>query len=128
MADLLLVEDDDDVAGLVEIFLAREGHRVRRACNGERALALLDERLPDLVVLDVEMPVLDGPSMVTRMLVEDAGRERIPVLLVSGVVDLPRVAQRVGTPYALAKPFAPTALLALASKALHERRPPTPVH
>ena len=82
--------------------------------------------MPDLVVLDVEMPVLDGPGMVTRMLVEDAGRERIPVVLVSGVVELSSVAERVGTPYALAKPFDPTALLALASQALRERRPPAP--
>ena len=126
MADVLLVEDDDDVAFLIEVFLEEDGHRVRRARNGEQGLALLDERLPELVLMDVEMPVLDGPGMAARMLVEDAGRERIPVVLVSGAVELSSVAERVGTPYALAKPFEPNALLALASRALHERRVPTP--
>lgn len=126
MADLLLVEDDDDVALLIELFLEDAGHHIRRARNGAQGLALLSEALPDLVVMDVEMPVLDGPSMAARMIVADAGRELIPLLLVSGAIGLPAIAERVGTPYALAKPFDPNALLTLAERALRERRAPKP--
>jgi len=126
MADVVLVEDDDDVAFLMELFLEREGHCVRRAPDGEKGLELLEDHLPELVVMDVEMPLLDGPGMAARMLVEDAGRERIPILLVSGAIGLDPIAERAGTPYALAKPFDPTELIALTSKALVERRPPAP--
>jgi CheY-like chemotaxis protein len=126
MADVLVVEDDDDVALLMELFLEDAGHRIRRARDGEQGLVRLSEGLPDLVIMDVEMPVLDGPSMAGRMMVADAGRELIPVVIVSGAVGLPDIAERVGTPYALAKPFDPSALLALAARALRERRPPHP--
>jgi DNA-binding response OmpR family regulator len=127
MADVLVVDDDDDVGFLIQVFLEREGHRVRWARDGEKGLAVLDEALPDLVVLDVEMPLLDGPGMAAQMLIENLGRERIPILLVSAAVGLPDVARRVGTPYALAKPFDPAALAALVAKALRERRAPTPI-
>ena len=126
MADLLVVDDDRDVADLMVAFLELEGHTVRCAHDGEKGLALLAERLPDLVVLDVEMPLLDGPGMATRMLVENCGKETIPILLVSGAVDLAAIAERVGTPYSLAKPFDPAALIALSALALRERRPPAP--
>jgi CheY-like chemotaxis protein len=126
VADVLLVEDDDDVAFLMALFLEEDGHQVRRARDGERGLELLAEHLPDLVILDVEMPLLDGPGMAARMIVADAGRERIPVVLASGAVGLPAIAERVGTPYALAKPFEPSELLALTAQALEARRAPTP--
>jgi DNA-binding response OmpR family regulator len=126
MADVVLVEDDDDVAFLMALFLEEDGHQVRRAPDGERGLALLSEHLPDLIVLDVEMPLLDGPGMAARMIVEDAGREQIPIILASGAVNLSAVAERVGTPYVLAKPFEPSELLALTARALEERRAPTP--
>lgn len=128
MADILIVEDDEEVAFLVEMFLEAEGHHVRRAGNGEEGLARLSEgrRLPDVVVTDVEMPLLDGPDMAAQMLVENVGRERIPLVVVSGIVGLPQVARRIGTPYYLAKPFAPNDLLALVGRALREGRYPHP--
>ena len=64
---------------------------------------------------------------VHRMLVHDAGEERIPILLVSGRDDLPEVAARMGTPYCLAKGSRDygTALLAILERALRERRAPS---
>lgn len=127
MAEVLVVEDDEDIALLIELFLARAGRHVRRGRNGEEGLVLMAEALPDVVVLDIEMPLLDGPGMAARVLVDDAGRERVPIVLVSGAVGLPAIAERVGTPYSLAKPCEPLALLALVAKALAERRFPQPV-
>lgn len=125
MADLLLVDDDRDVTEVLAEFLEAEGHHVRVASNGKEGLKLLHEHLPDLVLLDVEMPVLDGPRMAYRMFVEDAGRERVPILFLSGVSDLHRVAARVGTRYYLTKPFTLEALLKALDRALHERAAPT---
>ncbi len=105
MAKILIVDDDVDVAELLSSLLEARGHEVRRAADGHEGLRLLEEELPDLLILDVEMPQLTGPDVVYRMIVHDAGMEDIPVLLVSGVVGLSSVAERVGTPYFVGKPF-----------------------
>jgi DNA-binding response OmpR family regulator len=126
MADVVVVDDDESVAEAVADILVAEGHVVRIAENGERGLKLLADRLPDLIVLDVEMPVLSGPQMAQRLLIEDAGKEHIPVLLLSGVMNLSDVAARVGTPYALPKSCEMRELLDLVDRALRERIAPTP--
>ncbi len=124
MADLLIVDDNVDLAALIEMLLTGEGHRVRVAHDGEEGMRALDGRVPELVILDVDMPVLDGPGMAYRMLVEDCGRELIPIVLLSGTIDLAAVARRVGTPYVLPKPCDPERLLQTVARALVERTPP----
>ncbi len=126
MANLLIVDDNVDLAGLLEVLLTAEGHRVRVAYDGEAGMRALDESLPEVVILDVDMPVLDGPGMAYRMLVEDCGRELIPIVLLSGTVDLAAVARRVGTPYTLPKPCDPDRLLRMIARTLAERTPPRP--
>jgi CheY-like chemotaxis protein len=126
MADILVVDDNVDLAQLVELLLVSENHRVRVAHDGEAGMVALAAGLPDVVVLDVDMPVLDGPGMAYRMLVEDCGREMIPIVLLSGSVDLAAAARRVGTPFVLRKPSDPEWLLAMVRRALTERTPPSP--
>lgn len=127
MSDVLIVDDDDDVAELVAIVLEADGHRVRRAVDGRDGLRLLrDGALPDAIVLDVEMPRLTGPEMAYAMFVHDAGLENVPIVLVSGVVGLKDVARGVGTPYFLAKPVAAAELRRTLRRALRERRAPVP--
>jgi DNA-binding response OmpR family regulator len=125
MADLLLVDDDTDIADTLAEFLREEGHSVRVAASGEEGLRMLDQGLPDAVLLDVEMPVLDGPRMAHCMFLRDVGREQVPILFLSGVADLDRIAARVGTPYYLPKPFSLDLLLPLVDRALRERAAPT---
>jgi DNA-binding response OmpR family regulator len=127
MADLLIVDDDRDMAELLGEALAHHGHQVRFAHDGMDGLRELATRWPDAVLLDVEMPLLDGPQMAWQMFVRDRGLETIPIILLSGVVDLERVAARVGTPYFLAKPYALGAVRALCDRALTERTAPEPV-
>jgi len=124
MASLLVVDDDVDLADLLAELLAQEGHEVRLARDGEDGLARLAERHPDVLLLDVEMPQLDGPGMAYRMVVHDCGMEEIPIVLVSGVADLREVARRVGTPYFVSKPFQMPTLLRVLNQALEERTPP----
>jgi CheY-like chemotaxis protein len=79
VSHLLLVDDDNDVVELFAEFLRGEGHQVRTASTGEEGLvALRAAPLPDLLVLDVDMPVLGGPGMAHKMLVHDAGEEKVP--------------------------------------------------
>ncbi|MCU1281389.1 MAG: response regulator [bacterium] len=126
MADILIVDDDRDVAWVLEQLLELQGHVTRAAHDGEQGLKSLNERSPDLVILDVEMPVLDGPAMAYQMFVHNCGMEDIPIVLLSGVFNFEAVARRVGTPYFLPKPFEPTELLRLISRALVERAQPRP--
>ncbi|NVB77855.1 MAG: response regulator [Kofleriaceae bacterium] len=126
MAEVLIVDDDLDIADVTAEVLALDGHVVRVARNGEEGLAEVTKRFPDLIVLDVEMPVLTGPEMATRMLVIDCGREKIPIVLSSGVRELPGVANKVGTPYFIAKPFNVSSLRTLVTRAANERTPPRP--
>jgi DNA-binding NtrC family response regulator len=127
VAEVVLVDDDEDVAWALQQLLEIAGHTVRVAHDGEEGLLLLQQRLPDLAILDVEMPLLDGPSMAYRMFVHNCGLENIPIVLVSGVLDLPGVAARVGTPYFSAKPFDPAEMMSLVDRALTERALPRPV-
>ena len=125
MAHILVVDDDYDIVEGFKDLLQDEGHFVRTARTGEEGLAQLRAApLPQLVVLDVEMPVLGGPAMAHQMLLHDAGEEKIPVLLMSARLDLGEIAERMGTPYFLHKPSNIDELLALIDRALHERISP----
>jgi len=127
MADLLIVDDDSDLADLLAETLRAEGHAVRVAHDGREGLRRSDEQPPDLVLLDVEMPRMSGPGMAHQLLLHDCGLEKVPIVLVSGLVDLPRIAELVGTPYFLPKPYDAEAILEVVERALAERVPPMPL-
>ena len=125
MAHLLLVDDDDDIVELFARFLRSAGHEVRSASTGEEGLqALQAAPLPDLVVLDVDMPVLGGPGMAHKMLLHDAGEESIPILLMSAREDLPQIAAQMGTQYFLRKPADSALFLEILDRALREHCAP----
>ena len=124
MADILLVEDDKDLAWAFQQLLDIDGHTVRIANDGEAALRLLKERAPNLVVTDIEMPILDGPGMAYRIFIEDSGLEEIPIVVLSGFPELERVAKEIGTPYFVSKPFNIDNVLALIDRALVEKTIP----
>lgn len=124
MADLLIIDDDLDSADVLSAAMTLQGHDVRVGYNGQEGMRLVKERLPDLVLLDVEMPIMNGPGMALAMLIHDMGLEKVPVILLSGVPDLGGVARRVGTPYFLGKPYRLAAITALVNRALHERFAP----
>jgi CheY-like chemotaxis protein len=126
VADILVVEDDADIATLLDGIISDLGHEVRIARNGEVGLDSLAERLPDLVIMDVEMPLLSGPDMAERMFVHNLGRENIPIVIASASPALPEIAVRVGTPYFLGKPFSTEELARLIARALREQVLPRP--
>ena len=106
--------------------LQAAGHEVREASNGREGLDLVAQRPPDLALLDVEMPVLNGPEMAHGLFLRNFGFEKIPIILLSGIVGLQEVAEVVGTPYFLAKPYSPGALLRMVDWALREKIAPRP--
>ena len=125
MAHLLLVDDDDDIVEALGDLLRGEGHDVHSASTGEEGLVVLRASpLPDVLVLDVDMPILGGPGMAHKMLLHDAGEEMVPIILMSGREDLSGIAKEMGTRYVLKKPPTLAAFLAVLDRALRERLPP----
>ncbi|HEX8235388.1 MAG TPA: response regulator [Abditibacteriaceae bacterium] len=75
---VLVVEDDDNQRSLYEEELNDEGYRVLTAPDGREALKILQSEKPDLVVLDVNMPVMDGLDTLSQMLEHD---NKMPVII-----------------------------------------------
>jgi DNA-binding response OmpR family regulator len=78
---ILVAEDDEDILELVVFDLEDEGYEVVTARDGEQAITLALERQPDLVLLDVAMPGLDGYEVTRRLRADDSTRATPVVLL-----------------------------------------------
>ena len=80
-ADLLVVDDDPRITSLLRRALRAEGYDVRTASHGSEGLARARERAPDLVVLDLLMPGMDGIEVCRRMRRTDWGRDALLIAL-----------------------------------------------
>ncbi|HMQ32976.1 MAG TPA: response regulator [Chloroflexaceae bacterium] len=105
-ADVLIVDDTPANLTVLSTILSREGHRVRPALSGELALRAAQKAPPDLVLLDIQMPGLDGFE-VCRRLKADAATAHVPVIFISALEDaLDKVeAFRAGGADYITKPF-----------------------
>ncbi|MGI8461007.1 MAG: response regulator transcription factor [Solirubrobacterales bacterium] len=118
---VLVVEDDEAIADAVRRALRQEGHEVRAAGDGVEALSIADEFIPDLVVLDLGLPRLDGVEVCKRLRAESD----VPILILTARSETEdRVAGLdSGADDYLVKPFELSELLAR-TRALMRRRPP----
>jgi CheY-like chemotaxis protein len=82
MATIAIAEDEAPIRDLLAVILRREGYTVVVATDGPGAIALITETQPDLALIDVMMPGLDGPD-VARRLRAAPGTAQIPVILTS---------------------------------------------
>jgi excisionase family DNA binding protein len=106
---VLIVDDDDRLREFVRANLELEGYSVVEGANAEEGLAAVEEQAPDLILLDVMMPGVDGWEMLRRVQ-ERHGVGSIPVIMFSGKVDEADVAAR-GAQGFIGKPFDPTQLI-----------------
>ena len=108
---VLVADDDPDILALVRFRLERDGYEVLSALDGEMALDLALARTPDLAVLDVMMPRLDGYE-VTRRLREHGPTTTIPIILLTARVQEPDLERgfEAGADDYVTKPFSPQAL------------------
>jgi two-component system alkaline phosphatase synthesis response regulator PhoP len=119
---VLVVDDEPDIVDLLRYNLTREGYRVETASNGEEALRSVAAKAPDLIVLDLMMPVLDGFETVRR-LKADTRSAGIPVIFLtarSAEVD-EVVGLELGADDYIQKPISPRKLVARV-KAVFRRR------
>ncbi|GIN97689.1 DNA-binding response regulator [Siminovitchia terrae] len=106
---ILVVDDDPHILELVNIHLTQAGYTVLKAANGPNALALLDNEVPDLAVIDVMMPGMDGYTLTKKLRAE----ADIPVLLLTakGELEDKEKGFLAGSDDYLVKPFEPKELL-----------------
>jgi DNA-binding response OmpR family regulator len=112
-AQVLVADDDSDILELVSFRLDRAGYDVLKASDGEEALRVATDEVPDLIVLDVMMPKLDGYA-VTRRLRATPETAGIPVILLTARVQEADIARGfdAGADDYLKKPFSPLELRA----------------
>ena len=125
-ARLLLVDDDQAVTTSLAGFLTRSGFAVETAGDGLLGLSAFEARRPDLVVLDVTMPGLDGRSLLRRLRAED---HWVPVLMLTAVGESGEraMALQEGADDYLNKPFDPVELLARVRAVLRRTRAGRPL-
>jgi excisionase family DNA binding protein len=109
---VLIVDDDDKLREFVRVNLEMDGYSVREAASAAEGLAALEEEPPDLILLDVMMPEVDGWEMLRRVR-ERHGVDAIPVIMFSGKVDdrTGAAAEEHGAQAFIGKPFDPQQLI-----------------
>jgi excisionase family DNA binding protein len=119
---VLIVDDDAGLRGFVRASLELEGYTVREAASADEGLAALEDEPPDLILLDVMMPRVDGWEMLRRVQ-ERHGVGSIPVLMFSGKVDEDAAADATerGAQGFIGKPFDPQQLIESAKQMLATR-------
>jgi DNA-binding response OmpR family regulator len=108
---ILVVDDDPKIVRVVEINLTQAGYQVRTAADGEEALAVVAKERPDLVLLDVMMPRLDGFETLKRLKADPASTD-IPVVMLTARAQDEDVFEGygAGAQWYLTKPFEPEEL------------------
>jgi two-component system phosphate regulon response regulator PhoB len=123
----ILVVDDPAVQQLMELNLSRAGHQVDCCLDAESALVLLDEDLPDMLVLEWDLPGQSGVALIRRLRARQATRD-LPIIMVSSrSAETDKImALEYGADDYLTKPFGPRELIARIQAVLR-RRAPQPV-
>ena len=121
-ARVLIVEDETDIANLMHFHLSREGFMPQIAQSGRVALETVEHFNPELLILDIMLPDLDGLE-VCRKLKRDSATQQIPILMVSarGEESDIVVGLELGAEDYVTKPFSPRVLMARVKAVLRRR-------
>jgi CheY-like chemotaxis protein len=118
---VLVVDDDADLRELLVVLLSAEDLDVATAGNGQEALAAMATRRPDLIVLDMKMPVMDGWELCRRL---DATQDdRPPILVMTAAYDPAARAAEVHADGSIGKPFENEEVRALVRRIVKRRSP-----
>ena len=82
--DILVVEDDFNISNLIRMYLEKEGFGVRMASDGAKAMEAFYKKVPDLIVLDIMLPVMDGWTVCARV----RETSRVPIIMLTAKSEL----------------------------------------
>lgn len=118
---ILAIDDENDALLILKTALTSEGYDVITATNGFDGVALAEEQKPDLVILDLLMPEMDGFEVLAQLKSSDTTGE-IPVIVVSGVSEKEKIKNALtqGIDYFIMKPYDYNDLIAKVHEALGE--------
>ena len=119
---VLLVDDEKHIVNVVGHMLEQRGFRVISASSGEEAMTLVGDATPDLALLDIILPGMDGATLAQR-LHSLPDTENLPVIFLTGLVEaneIHRGGNQIGGQYFLAKPFDSTELFEVIDRAMSE--------
>ncbi|MBN2510702.1 MAG: response regulator transcription factor [Spirochaetales bacterium] len=110
---ILVVDDEKNILELITYNLEKEGYRTTKVVSGESALSEIQKNLPDLIILDLMLPGLDGIE-ICRRLKQDAKTKSIPILMVTAKSEDSDIilGLEMGADDYITKPFSPKVLLA----------------
>ncbi len=109
---ILVADNDRDIVTLVKTLLEGEGYGVQTAYDGLEVFSRLEEQKPDLIILDIMMPQMDGMAVLTR-LKKTAETSSIPVIMLTAKVQYEDMlgGYKLGANYYITKPFTSTQLI-----------------
>lgn len=110
---IMLVEDDLFISDIYQVKLQREGFEVLIAGNGLEALKVLEKTVPDLILLDIVMPYMDGIDVLKKIKSEEKWK-KIPVILLSNISEREKIDEAMGIgadDYLLKSHFTPAEVL-----------------
>jgi CheY-like chemotaxis protein len=110
-AHILVVDDDTSIRSFVEMALDGEGYSVSTATNGAQALAVTDQVHPDLILLDMRMPIMDGWTFARRY--RSQAGPHAPIVVITAATDAGERAAEIEADGYLGKPFDLDELLGL---------------
>ena len=119
---ILVVEDEEDILELLTINLSREGYQVVCSSSGEEALKLFRKQVPDMVILDLMLPGMDGLD-VARVFKNDPQHKEIPILMLTARGEEADIVTglELGADDYMTKPFSPRVLIARIRAILRRR-------
>jgi two-component system, cell cycle response regulator DivK len=107
---ILVVEDQEDNRQIMRDMLAGTDYEITEAENGEEALAAIAKRRPDLILMDIQLPIMDGYTA-TRRIKDDPALRAIPIIAVTSYVEDEK-ARAAGCVEYVPEPYSPRQLLA----------------
>ena len=118
---ILVVEDQEDLRGVLRDLLDGSGYSVVEAADGNAGLASAKSEHPDLILMDIQMPIVDGYEA-TRLIKADPGLKEIPIVAVSSFAMKgdEEKARAAGCDHYVTKPYSPLQLLKVIRSLLGE--------
>lgn len=101
-SSVLVIEDDPEMRGLLVLMLEEEGYRLLTASDGREGLELLRTAKPDVILLDMKMPVMDGYEFARQY--REGYSERAPIIVMTAAEDPRKRAEEIGAAGWLGKP------------------------